>query len=133
VLTARLADAERRLAAGRVSVCRGGRRLAGTRHHLQAAGLTGAQWRRRWEAERLFLTADGEAGKAWGNETLRWHPDEGWLEVRLPAPLAHLASRPHGRYRLSCPVGFPYRGDEVAAQASAGAVRYDIGAPRGAL
>ena len=38
-----------------------------------------------------------------GNETIRWHPDEGWLEIKLPAPLAHLANRPHGRYRLSCP------------------------------
>jgi hypothetical protein len=47
-----------------VSACRGGRRLAKARHSPQAAGLTGAQWRRRWEAERLFLTADGEAGKA---------------------------------------------------------------------
>jgi IS605 OrfB family transposase len=74
----------------------------------------------------MFLTADGEAGKPWGNETIRWNPDEGWLEIRLPAPLAHLANRPHGRYRLSCPVGFSYRGVEVAAQAATGAVRYDI-------
>ena len=41
-------------------------------------------------------------------------------------PLAHLANRPHGRYRLSCPVAFSYRGDEVAAQAATGAIRYDI-------
>jgi len=61
-----------------------------------------------------------------GNETIRWHPGEGWLEVKLPAPLADLANRPHGRYRLSCPVAFAYRGDEVAAQAASGAVRYDI-------
>ena len=61
-----------------------------------------------------------------GNETIRWNPDEGWLEVKLPAPLAHLANRPYGRYRLSCPVVFSYRGDEVAAQAATGAVRYDI-------
>ena len=44
----------------------------------------------------------------------------------LPAPLAGLANRPHGRYRISCPAEFPYRGDEVAAQAATGAVRYDI-------
>ena len=125
-LRARLAEAERRLAAGQVSVCRGGRRLARTRHRLDQAGLTQAQWRERWEAARLFLTADGEAGKAHGNETIRWHPDESWLEIKLPASLAHLANRPHGRYRLSCPVGFPYRGDEVAAQTATGAVRYDI-------
>src|ERR1700683_3690790 len=64
--------------------------------------------------------------KALGNETIRWHPGEGWLEVRLPAPLAYLANRPHGRYRLSCPVEFSHRGGEVAAQAASGAVRYDI-------
>jgi IS605 OrfB family transposase len=46
--------------------------------------------------------------------------------VKLPAPLAHLANRPHGRYRLSCPVDFSYRGDDVAAQAESGAVRYDV-------
>jgi IS605 OrfB family transposase len=61
-----------------------------------------------------------------GNETLRWNPDEGWLEIRLPAPLAGLANRPHGRYRLSWPVEFSHRGGEVAAQAATGAVRYDI-------
>lgn len=42
-------------------------------------------WRDRWDAARWFLTADGEADKAWGNETIRWHPEEGWLEVKLPA------------------------------------------------
>jgi hypothetical protein len=94
--------------------------------HLGAAGLTGQQWRERWDAARLFLTADGEADKHLGNETIRFHPDEGWLEVKLPPPLSHLANAPHGRYRLSCPVGFAYRGEDVAAQAVSGAVRYDI-------
>ena len=126
VLGARLAAVDRRLAAGRVSVVRGGRALLGTRGQLAAAGLTQAQWRRQWEAARLFLTADGEKDKAFGNETIRWHPREGWLEIRLPGPLAQLANRPHGRYRLSAPAGFCYRGGEVAAQAATGAVRYDI-------
>jgi len=126
VLQARLARAERRLESGRVSVTRGGRDLLRRRLNLAAAGLSEAGWRQEWKAARLFLTADGEAGKRWGNETLRWHPDEHWLEVKLPAPLAHLANRPHGRYRLSCPVEFSYRGDGVAAQAATGAVRYDI-------
>jgi hypothetical protein len=125
-LKARLARVEQRMEAGTVRVTRGGRRLMRARLSLEAAGLTEAAWRERWDAARLFLTADGEKDKAWGNETLRWHPDEGWLEVRLPAPLAHLANRPHGRYRLSCEVAFPYRGGEVAAQAASGAVRYDI-------
>jgi IS605 OrfB family transposase len=125
-LKARLARVERRLEAGTVSVVRGGKALLRKRGSLSPAGLTEAQWRQQWESARLFLTADGEAAKAWGNETIRWHPDEGWLEVKLPAPLAPLANRPHGRYRLSRPVEFTYRGDEVAAQAMSGAVRYDI-------
>jgi hypothetical protein len=109
-----------------VSVARGGRRLLRARLNLAAAGLTQERWRAEWESARLFLTADGEAAKEWGNETIRVNHDDGWLELKLPAPLAHLANRPHGRYRLNCPVAFTYRGDEVAAQAATGAVRYDI-------
>ena len=124
-LQARLAGVERQLEAGTASVVRGGKALLRTRNNLAAAGLTQDQWRRERESARLFLT-DGEKDKAWGNETIRWHPDESWLEIKLPAPLAHLANRPHGRYRLSCPAEFCYRGDEVAAQAMSGAVRYDI-------
>jgi hypothetical protein len=127
---ARLAEVEARIAQGRVSVCRGGRRLAKLRHTLDQddTALTVAEWRARWEATRLFLTADGEADKPWGNQTLRVHPDEGWLELRLPTPLAHLSNTP-GRavtYRLSCPVAFTHRRDEWAAQAASGAVRYDL-------
>ena len=125
-LRARLAEAERQLDAGRVSVCRGGRDLLRKRNSLAWAGLTAARWRQRWDAARMFLTADGEAGKLLGNETIRWNPGGRWLELKLPAPLSHLANSPHGRYRLSCPVEFTYRGDEVAAQAATGAVRYDI-------
>jgi IS605 OrfB family transposase len=125
-LSARLAEIDQRLADGRVSICRGGRRLARTRHNLPDAGLTQVQWRERWTSQRWFLTADGEAAVWLGNLTIRWHPGEGWLELRLPAPLEHLANRPHGRWRLSAPVYFPYRGDDVAAQTQSGSVRYDI-------
>ena len=124
-LRARLGRTGLRLDAGAVSVVRGGKALLRARNSL-AVGLTQQDWQAQWEAARLFLTADGEKDKAWGNETIRWHPGEGWLEIKLPAPLAHLANRPHGRYRLSCPVEFSYRGDEVAAQATSGAIRYDI-------
>ena len=125
-LKARLARVDRQLESGTVLVVRGGKSLLRIRNNLAAAELTEDQWRSRWESARLFLTADGEAAKAYGNETIRWHPDEGGLEIKLPAPLAHLANRPHGRYRLSCPVGFSYRGDQVAAQAASGPIRYDI-------
>src|SRR5215217_5277086 len=126
LLTARLAHVEARLAQGRVSVVRGGRRLLHARQHLEAAGLTEPQWRQRWQAARRFLTADGDAGYPLGNGSILVHPEKGWLELKLPAPLAYLANRPHGRYRLSCPVGFSYRADARAAQVSSGAVRYDI-------
>ena len=126
VLKARLARVERQLETGTVSVVRGGKALLRKRSDLVAAGLTENQWREQWVSARLFLIADGEKDKTWGNETIRWHPDEGWLEIKLPASLAHLANRPHGRYRLSATVAFSYRGDEVAAQAASGAVRYDI-------
>jgi hypothetical protein len=127
-LRARLAEVDRRLLERRVSVCRGGRRLANLRHHLGDADLTKAEWQARWQAGRLFLTADGEAEMAWGNQTIRVHPDEQWLELRLPTPLAHLSNTP-GRavtYRLRCPVVFHHRSGEWAAQAASGAVRYDI-------
>jgi IS605 OrfB family transposase len=125
-LQARLARVDRRLETGTVPVVRGGKALLRKRGHLTEAGLTQDRWQREWESARLFLTADGEKGKTWGNETIRWHPGEGWLEVKLPVPLTGLANRPHGRYRLSASVGFCYRGDEVAAQAATGAVRYDV-------
>ncbi|MGW2939887.1 IS200/IS605 family accessory protein TnpB-related protein, partial [Streptomyces sp. NPDC001156] len=84
---------------GRVRVVRGGKRLLTTRHHLEAAQLTGHAWRRRWEASRWFLQADGESGKRFGNETIRVTP-EGEVSLKLPAPLAHLANARHGRYVL---------------------------------
>jgi IS605 OrfB family transposase len=125
-LKARLFRVQQRLDSGAMPVVRGGKALLRKRSNLAAADLTEDEWRREWESARLFLTADGEAGKQWGNETIRVNPDESWLEIKLPAPLAHLANRPYGRYRLSCPVVFSYRGDEVAAQAASGAIRYDI-------
>jgi hypothetical protein len=103
----------------RTEASRGGRR-----------GLTQDQWRREWESARLFLTADGEKDKAWGNEAIRWHPDESWLEIKLLALLAHLANRPHGRYRLSCPAQFCYRGDQTARRRRHGQPRRGPGQPR---
>jgi hypothetical protein len=129
-IQARLRGIEEQISEGQVSICRGGRRLAKLRHALghDDVTLTETEWRARWTAERLFLTADGEAAMAWGNQTIRVHPDQQWLELRLPTPLAHLSNTP-GRaptYRLSCSVAFGYRGQEWAAQAASGAVRYDI-------
>lgn len=109
----RLAAAEADRGAGRVRVVRGGRKLLNTRHNLAAAELTPEQWRQRWESGRWFLQADGEAGKRFGNETIRVTPD-GEVSIKLPAPLAALANARHGRYVLSCRVAFGHRGGEWA-------------------
>ncbi|MER7672841.1 IS200/IS605 family accessory protein TnpB-related protein, partial [Kitasatospora sp. NPDC096128] len=105
----RLDDTRAEREAGVVHVVRGGRRLLGNRHNLEQAQLTEPQWRRRWEAERWFLAADGETGKRYGNETIRVTPD-GEVAVKLPAPLAHHANAPRGRYVLACKVAFRHRG-----------------------
>lgn len=126
LLRARLVEVESRIENGRVSVCRGGSRLAKVRHDLNAAGLTETEWCELWDAKRLFLTADGESAQTLGNLTIRFNPADGSLELRLPSLLEHLANRPAGRYRLSCPVSFTYRSEEVAAQVVTGAIRYDI-------
>jgi len=110
-LKGRLAVVEVHWAAGRVRVVRGGKRLAKARHHLAAAGLTEQAWRKQWEAERMFLAADGESGKRFGNETIRV-TDTGQLSIKLPAPLARLANSPHGRYVLDATVRFQHRGAE---------------------
>ncbi len=96
---------------GRVTVVRGGRRLLHQRHHLAAAGRTPEEWRAEWEAARWFLTADGESGKRFGNETIRVTPD-GEVSIKLPAPLAGLANAKHGRYVLAAKATFPHRGEE---------------------
>ena len=66
--------------------------------------------KKRGDAKRMFIAAEGEAGKAWGNEKIRVAPhrgnDEYTVTIRLPAPLAYL-SNTAGRtptYRLSVPV-----------------------------
>lgn len=109
VLEHRLDVARAERETGVVHVVRGGRRLLGNRHNLDAAQLTEAEWRGRWEASRWFLQADGESGKRHGNETIRVSP-EGEVSIKLPAPLAHLANTRHGRYVLNSRVAFRHRG-----------------------
>jgi hypothetical protein len=126
VLQGRLSDVEARIADGRVSVVRGGRRLAKTRHNLGKAKIEEGQWRERWDAERLFLSANGSRDRTLGNGTIRVHPIESWLELRLPAPLLGLANQPHSRYRLSCRVTFSHQAEAWRTQVFTGSVRYDI-------
>nr|WP_328827816.1 transposase [Streptomyces ureilyticus] len=122
----RLVVVEADWAAGRVHVVRGGKQLANTRHHLQAAGLSEQVWRARWQAARMFLAADGESGKRFGNETIRV-TDTGQISLKLPAPLAHRANAPHGRYVLDATVRFQHRSAEWRDRITANrAVAYRI-------
>ncbi|MFE8945608.1 IS200/IS605 family accessory protein TnpB-related protein [Streptomyces sp. NPDC007856] len=126
VLEDRLEKVRAEREAGRVHVVRGGKRLLGTRHNLDKAQLTEAEWRERWEAGRWFLQADGESGKRFGNETIRITP-EGEVSLKLPAPLADLANAKHGRYILAAQARFPHRGQEWADRVEANrAVAYRI-------
>jgi IS605 OrfB family transposase len=123
VLRSRLAAAGEALAAGRPSITVGGKRLWRNRAHLDAAAMTEAQWRARWDAARMFLTADGESGKAGGNETIRVD-EAGQLRVKVPAALG---SQFGSHLQIAAPVGFMHRGGEWAERvAGRRAVRYDI-------
>ncbi|MBU8820447.1 transposase [Mycolicibacterium goodii] len=122
-LRTELVEAETALAAGRPSITVGGNRLWRTRNHLAAGELTEQQWRDRWDAARMFLTADGESGKAGGNETIRVDGN-GRLRVKVPAALV---DRFGTHLRIADPVRFNHRGQEWAARVGARlAVRYDI-------
>jgi IS605 OrfB family transposase len=123
VLRDRLGAAERALAAGSPRITVGGKRLWRTRNHLDAADITEQHWRQRWDARRLFLTADGESGKAGGNETIRVDA-EGRLRIKTPAALTEQFG---SHVVIDAPIHFGHRGDEWAARVSARrAVRYDI-------
>ncbi|HKH51559.1 MAG TPA: hypothetical protein VKA77_07150 [Mycobacterium sp.] len=124
VLRTRLARAEEALATGRPSITVGGKRLWRNRNHLDATDMTEQQWRNNWDAARLFLTADGESGKAGGNETIRVDAD-GRLRIKTPAALV---GRFGSHVVIGEPVGFTHRGGEWAERAAGRrAVRYDIG------
>jgi len=123
VLRDRLAVAEEALTAGRPSITMGGNRLWRTLQHLGTAEISEQQWRQRWDAARMFLTADGEAGKSGGNETIQVD-SRGHLRVKVPAALAdRLGTHLH----IAVPVMFSHRGGEWTDRvAGRRAVRYDI-------
>ncbi|MFE1958223.1 hypothetical protein [Streptomyces sp. NPDC059479] len=127
VLIARLSAVEECVETGRPSIVAGGRRLVKARHNLADAQLTEAEWRQRWEAERLFLTADGESGAPYGNYTITVDRETGSVTIVLPEPLRHLANAPRGRYELACTATFNHRRSEWLDRVTANrAVRYDI-------
>ena len=127
----RLNDVNARIDAGHPRITVGSGRLLRTRQNLADAGLTLPQWRDRWDASRMFLTADGESGKRFGNETIRVTTD-GTLEVKVPAPLVPQFG---DRLRIGAPVQFHSRADEHAERvaedrAVAYTISYDPGKDR---
>jgi IS605 OrfB family transposase len=123
VLRNRFATAEEALAAGRPSITVGGKRLWRNHNHLDATDMTEQQWREKWDAARLFLTADGESGKAGGNETIRVD-EHGQLRIKVPAALADELGT---QLVVGAPVRFSHHADEWALRVAARqAVRYDI-------
>jgi len=122
-LKAELAAAEQSLAAGHPSLTVGGKRLWRNRNNLEAADMTEQQWRSRWDAERMFLTADGESGKTGGNETIRVDA-AGRLRIKIPAALTDTLGT---HLNIAAPVAFHHRSGPWAQRvADRVAVRYDI-------
>ena len=122
-LRQRLTSAQEALAAGRPSITVGGKRLWRNRNHLENTDMTEQQWRKKWDAARMFLTADGESGRTGGNETIRVD-EAGRLRIKTPAGLV---DRFGSHLVITAPVAFSHRSSEWAARVNArAAVRYDI-------
>jgi hypothetical protein len=125
-LRSELARAEADRDRKRVRVTDGTKRLANTRHHLDAAGLSLTQWQENWECARYRIAANGSADEPFGNLTITVTPD-GQVSLRLPKPLEHLANAKRGRYVLSGTATFAYRADQWAARITSGqSVSYTI-------
>ncbi|KRQ20602.1 MULTISPECIES: hypothetical protein [unclassified Mycobacteroides] len=125
-LRAELAAAEHDRAVGVVHVVEGGKRVAHTRHHLDKAGLTEAQWRQRWDASRWRIRSTGSPDEPFGNLTITVTP-AGQVSIRLPKPLEHLANAPRGRYVLSGVAVFSHRGEAWVQRITGGnSIAYTI-------
>ena len=94
-----------------VHVTDGGKRLAKVRHNLDAATLTLPQWQTNWDCARYRIHAHGSGDEPFGNLTITIAPS-GEVSIRLPKPLEHLANAKRGRYVLTAPAVFGYRGQE---------------------
>jgi IS605 OrfB family transposase len=83
---AMLAEVERRITEKEYRLLPGGRRLANTRHHLDKAGLTEAEWRAEWESARFYLSSVGNAGMPGGNPCITLD-EQGRLTLSVPKPV----------------------------------------------
>lgn len=86
VLRQRLDVVSSRVEAANPRLVHGGNRLWRNRSNLADSRSTVDRWRHEWDAKRMFLTADGETGKKFGNQTIRVTPD-GYVSIKVPTPL----------------------------------------------
>lgn len=78
--------------------------LAGTRHHLEKAGLSLDQWRTTWTEARFWFGCAGNAGKVGGNPCLTLTRGQGghwYLTVSVPKPVADAKGRLRTYLRVS--------------------------------
>lgn len=114
-LRADLAQVEKKIKDKHFTVCLGGKRLAKTRHHLEEAGLTEAQWSEEWERRRSFFASCGNTGKPGGNPCLTLLRSEAgahYLTVSVPRPVQRQLGVP-ARVRLRHPVPLHHHASEV--------------------
>lgn len=124
-LEQRLAVATARLESGVPRIVAGGGRLWRNRHHLDQAGMSLEQWQRRWADARMFLTADGEGGKRFGNETIRVDTS-GVLTIKVPAALVGELGTTHLTITTAVTLN-THRGDQWAMRIEQDqAIRYDL-------
>ncbi len=123
-LAHRLDKTAARLENGTPRIVVGGGRLWRNQHHLDQTQMTQEQWSQRWSDARMFLTADGESGKRYGNETLRLAPD-GTLTIKVPTPLASTLGT---HLTIAASASFAtHRGEEWTDRISQHqAIRYDL-------
>jgi hypothetical protein len=114
-LTSPLGPVETALASGRPGVVLGGWRLWRARNNLAQANLSVQAWECLWTHRRMFLSAGGESGKRFGNETIRVEAG-GQLSIKVPGALADKLG---SHLRLEVPVVFGHKAqvwaDRVAA------------------
>ena len=128
-LQRKLDRADSESASRRLRICLGGKDLARKRHNLDAAGLTEAEWRLRWEAQRGWFACNGTKGETWGNQTFHVNPHTKIAELLLPEHLRHLSNTPGRRpsYRLESPVEFAHLAEQLQERAHGqAAITYEL-------
>ncbi len=131
VLQDQTKEKQHQLSVLRPAIVIGGKDLLKKRAGLGRDRTAVTAWAKRWGASRIFLTADGETGKRYGNETIRLTPD-GVLTIKIPTALVAT----HGTHlTIAAPVQFRYReqllADRIGTdQSVAYDIRYDAGSKR---